>query len=208
MERAHRVNTILFDKTGTLTCGELTVNSFIMANEKQKTKSGKKNKSANKERDSVVRSDILRCVLAAESASEHPLGRCLAQFAADELKKIKGEEGNEFDDGIDEVEVVAGHGLYARFKGALSTPVDNDMHEVHIGNRAMMQRDSIEINDNIESSMQSIEEEGQTAVVVAIDKKVAAIIGIGDTVCLLFVLLSSGFYISQIMLNSYIFCIL
>src|SRR5207237_2217910 len=62
LEQANRVNTVVFDKTGTLTQGRPALTDVIPLN-------------------GVPRDEVLRLAAAAESGSEHPLGRAIAEAA-------------------------------------------------------------------------------------------------------------------------------
>ena len=69
LESTRRVDTIVLDKTGTLTTGRMQVVDVIPAT-------------------GVDAADLLRLVGAVEHASEHPIGRAIAEFAAPSPKSV------------------------------------------------------------------------------------------------------------------------
>jgi len=70
LEMAHKVNSILFDKTGTLTLGNLQVTDSYLANSHGEVIPQNSLTSPQSKR-------FLHCLGAAESASEHPIGKAI-----------------------------------------------------------------------------------------------------------------------------------
>ena len=69
-------------------------------------------------------------------------------------------------------EAVSGHGLQARYAD----------HTILIGNRKLMDDNNIHVTATADSKSKHLENQGKTAVLVAIDNKLAGIIGIADTI--------------------------
>jgi P-type Cu+ transporter len=107
--------------------------------------------------------ELLRLAAIAESGSEHPLGQAVVNYAE--------EKGNVVSN-PDSFEAVSGHGLKARYAD----------HTILIGNRKLMDENHIHVTATTDSMLNDLEIQGKTAVLVAIDNKLAGIIGIADTV--------------------------
>ncbi len=107
-------------------------------------------------------SDILYYSAAVEHASEHPLSNAIVEKA----------KSNNIDiDDVKDFEVIVGMGV----KGKVKTK------NVLIGNRKLM--DSYEIDHSkIESDMIKLEEEAKTAMIMAVNKKIVAIIAVADPI--------------------------
>jgi Cu+-exporting ATPase len=113
--------------------------------------------------DSVGETELLRLVAIAESGSEHPLGQAVVNYAKEKGVMVSNS---------DSFEAVSGHGLKARYAD----------HTILIGNRKLMDDGHIPVTETIDSRLKDLEIEGKTAVLVAIDDKLAGIIGIADTI--------------------------
>jgi Cu+-exporting ATPase len=105
--------------------------------------------------------EVLRFAAVAEVGSEHPLGEAIVRGAKDKGLTI---------DNPEEFEAIPGHGVKAVFKG----------RQILLGNRKLMQNYGLQ-TDGIESKLQSLEEEGKTAMLVAVDKRLAGIVAVADT---------------------------
>ncbi|MCM2989756.1 heavy metal translocating P-type ATPase [Bacillus safensis] len=105
---------------------------------------------------------LLQLAGSAEQQSEHPLARAIT----DGMKER----------GLEAVEVEAfqadpGHGIEAKAAG----------HKLSIGTRKLLQKHHIPY-DQVESSVTTLEEQGKTAMLVAIDGEVAGIVAVADTI--------------------------
>src|ERR687896_1678452 len=107
--------------------------------------------------------ELLRLAAIAESGSEHPLGQAVVNSA-----KEKGI----ITSNPDSFEAVSGHGLRARYGD----------HMILIGNRKLMDDNSIPVTDAIEANLKELEIQGKTAVLTAIDNKLAGVIALADTI--------------------------
>lgn len=106
--------------------------------------------------------ELLRLAGAAEKNSEHPLGRAVAGKASREAGQLP--EPKEF-------RAVPGHGVIAMVEGK----------QVLLGTRKLIQDNSINLAE-ISRTMELVEEKGQTAIILAVDGRVAAVLGIADTI--------------------------
>jgi P-type Cu+ transporter len=108
-------------------------------------------------------SELLRLVAIAESGSEHPLGQAIVNNAKEKGIVVSNP---------DSFESVSGHGLEARY-------VD---HTILIGNRKLMNDNNIAINNTADTTLNQLEIQGKTAILVAIDNRLAGIFGLADTI--------------------------
>src|SRR5918996_1571956 len=113
--------------------------------------------------DSMGQNELLRITAIAESGSEHSLGQAVVNYAKEKGIIVTNP---------DSFEAVSGHGLNARYAD----------HIILVGNRKLMEENNIHVTATIDSKLKDLENQGKTAVLVAIDNKVAGIIGIADTI--------------------------
>ena len=107
------------------------------------------------------RDEILRLAAIAEKNSEHPLGESIVRAARDRGMILTD---------ADTFEAIPGHGVRIGAEG----------REVLVGNRRLMITNNISI-DAQEQSIQALEAQGKTAMIVAVSKKVSGIIAVADT---------------------------
>jgi Cu+-exporting ATPase len=107
--------------------------------------------------------ELLRLTAIAESGSEHPLGQAVVNYAKEKGIIVTN---------LDSFEAVSGHGLNARYAD----------HIILVGNRKLMEENNIHVTATIDSKLKDLENQGKTAVLVAIDNKLAGIIGIADII--------------------------
>ena len=113
--------------------------------------------------NSISETELLRLIAIAESGSEHPLGQAVVNYAREKGIMVANPES---------FEAVSGHGLQARYAD----------HTILIGNRKLMDDNNIHATATADSKLKDLENQGKTAVLVAIDNKLAGIIGIADTI--------------------------
>ncbi len=106
--------------------------------------------------------DFLRLVASAEKQSEHPLAQAIVKGADERGLQLMP---------VQQFEAIPGYGLRAQ--------VDN--HLLYIGTRRLMDRERVETHA-ILSQMAGLEEEGKTAMLVAIDGRLAGMVAVADTV--------------------------
>ena len=106
---------------------------------------------------------LVQLAAAAELRSEHPLAQAIvrrATMAADPIP-----EPDSFD-------AIPGCGVQVEVHGVA----------VLLGNRRLMTRNSIELTDEVEHQLQALEQDGKTAMLVAVDQRLAGIIAVADTI--------------------------
>lgn len=108
------------------------------------------------------RLDVLRLAASAESASEHPLAEAVVEYAENEGVSLAEP---------DRFEAVPGYGVIADIEG----------HHVMIGTRKLMEREQLDY-ETYESKMADYEQEGKTAMFIAVDGVLAGIMAVADTV--------------------------
>ncbi len=104
---------------------------------------------------------ILEFAAVAEKHSEHPLGETIVNAA--KAKGIIVKDADSFNS-------IAGKGVEASFR----------KRKILLGNRALFKEKKIS-PESVESNLESLESAGKTAMIVAIDKKIAGIIAVADT---------------------------
>uniref|UniRef100_A0A673BXI8 P-type Cu(+) transporter n=1 Tax=Sphaeramia orbicularis TaxID=375764 RepID=A0A673BXI8_9TELE len=175
LEMAHKVQSVVFDKTGTITYGAPKVIQLKIVVEGNK----------------MPRSRLLAIVGTAENNSEHPLGAAITKYCKQEL-------GTESLGTCTDFQAVPGCGIRCQvsnteslLKQADSDSEDNNQRNslvqtatyvVLIGNREWMRRNCLQVRPDIDEAMTEHERRGRTAVLVAVDNMLCAMIAIADTV--------------------------
>ncbi|MDS0478118.1 heavy metal translocating P-type ATPase [Natrinema sp. 1APR25-10V2] len=166
LERAKDVDTVVFDKTGTLTEGEMELTDVVIFDvEGQPVTDGggpAPDGGALTARDRLDEDDVLRLAATAESGSEHPLAQAIVEGA-----KERGIDVTEPDD----FENVPGHGIRATVGGS----------EVLVGNRKLLRDEGIDPSP-AEETMERLENEGKTAMLVAYEDELVGVVADADTV--------------------------
>lgn len=109
----------------------------------------------------ATEADVLRLAAAVEVGSEHPLGEAIVRAATHRdlaLPKVSS------------FEAIAGHGICGTVDGC----------RVLLGNRRLLRRESISV-DKAEAVMVRLEQEGKTAMLVAVAGKPIGVIAVADT---------------------------
>ncbi|MFC3419210.1 heavy metal translocating P-type ATPase [Salinicoccus hispanicus] len=114
--------------------------------------------------DSHKELELLNWVAQAEIGSEHHLGQTIVKEAETRGLVLDQEAG--------QVDVIKGNGLEARVRGRVLT----------IGNRKLMSEKKIAIPTEIEAYAVEREKLGNTAILIAVDKKLAGIFSIADEI--------------------------
>ncbi|AWB28050.1 heavy metal translocating P-type ATPase [Halococcoides cellulosivorans] len=156
LERAKDVDTVVFDKTGTLTEGEMELTDVIALDARADGGTGAATAEALDE------DAILRLAASAESGSEHPLARAIVAGAEDRGLDVPDPES---------FENVPGHGIRAVVDG----------RDVLVGNRKLLDDAGIDPAPAAET-MERLEREGKTAMLVAVDGQLAGVVADADTV--------------------------
>jgi len=105
--------------------------------------------------------EVLRMAAMAEKRSEHPLGAAIYARAIAMSGTIPDP---------DDFETVPGQGVKAKIEDKT----------VYLGTRRMMQENNIDLG-SIETTLQDLEDDGKTAMLMAVDNKIEAIIAVADT---------------------------
>ena len=151
LETAHKLQAIVFDKTGTLTKGEPEVTDIVLV-----ASSSTKRKSKE-----MSEAKLLQLAAVAEKNSEHPLGEAIVRKAMEKHNEV----GNP-----DFFNALPGYGVEVKYDGK----------SVLLGNRKLMEKNSVDITP-LEVKMKALEEEGKTAMLVAVDGKASGLIAVADT---------------------------
>lgn len=107
--------------------------------------------------------ELLRLAAIAETGSEHPLGQAIVRKAKEDGLIISNP---------DTFEAMPGHGLKATYES----------RNILIGNRKLMEQNTLQVSEKIEPMMQQLEADGKTVTLVSIDGKLVGIIAIADTI--------------------------
>jgi len=165
LERVRDADTVVFDKTGTLTEGEMRLTD-VVAVDAERTDGGTATDGgavAHEERDLPdAEREVLRLAASAERNSEHPLAEAIVEGAR--------ERGLDLVD-PDEFENVPGKGVRATVKG----------EQVLVGNRALLEAHGVDPM-SADETMERLEAEGKTAMLVARGGRVVGVTADADTV--------------------------
>ena len=151
LETAHKLQAIVFDKTGTLTKGEPEITDIIPFS----SVAGASNKGK------IGEDELLIFAAVAEKNSEHPLGEAIVRKAMEKDLEIGDPEM--FD-------AIPGYGVEVQY----------NKKKVLLGNRKLMEKNNVDIK-LLEEKMRMLEEDGKTAMLVAVDGKPAGVIAVADT---------------------------
>ncbi len=190
LERVKDVDTVVFDKTGTLTEGEMRLTDVVAVGPEAAADGGEASSDAaggralsgdgdvatdgagvvardedEDEREGESADDeafVLRMAAGAESGSEHPLAQAIVAGAR--------ERGLDVPD-ADAFENVPGHGVRATVEG----------REVLVGNRKLLRDEGVD-PDPAADELKRLESEGKTAMLVAVDGRLAGVVADADTV--------------------------
>jgi len=150
------VHTIVFDKTGTITKGKPEVTDVVIADFGFQI-SDLSSQSAIRDPQSA----ILWLAASAERGSEHLLGRAIVEKA--EAQRLELAEPLEF-------HAVRGKGVMASVNG----------DRVLVGSRRLMREHEIDPTP-LEAELVRLEEEAKTAMLVAVDGRLAGVVAVADT---------------------------
>ena len=147
------IKAVVFDKTGTITKGRPEVTDIIVV--------GGQWSVAGRGEVPSPEIELLRIAASLEVGSEHPLATAIVNGTQD--KKIRLGALSDFT-------AIAGHGVTGKIDGK----------SVLVGNRKMMSDSGIDFSAVI-SDLHRLEDEAKTAMLVAVDGKIAGIIAVADT---------------------------
>lgn len=106
--------------------------------------------------------ELLFVAAATEKNSEHPLGEAIVDKAKEQGLELPEAEA---------FEAIIGHGIAAQVQG----------QQILLGNRRLMEKNKIP-TENSTDALNALEDQGKTAMLIAIDGKLEGIIAVADTV--------------------------
>ncbi len=166
LERAKDVDTVVFDKTGTLTEGEMELTDVIAFEGSQNPVPDGGNLAteggSQTARERLSENEVLHLAATAESGSEHPLAQAIVTGA--EKRGIEVTDPDEFEN-------VPGHGIRVTISDK----------SVLVGNRKLLEDNGIDPAPATET-MERLEKEGKTAMLVAAAGELVGVVADADTV--------------------------
>ncbi|OAQ35381.1 heavy metal translocatin [Linnemannia elongata AG-77] len=155
LEEAQKITKVLFDKTGTLTVGKLTVASWTTL-------------------ESLTDKDLFTIIGAAESSSEHPLGRAVASYAKQQLSSTSN-----FAATVSDFSASTGQGIEC----TVTLPSSSFSYRVIIGNKSWLTDRQISLpTDTLTQDQNSQERLGRTTILVALNSHFIGWISLSDTI--------------------------
>lgn len=112
---------------------------------------------------SIEDHNLLKMVASLENYSEHPLARAIVNHALD--------LGIELED-VESFKAILGRGVLAYYRDDF----------VLVGNEHLMHDEMIEIKEAVLSDIQSLAQEGKTAMIVAVEDEIVGLIAVADSV--------------------------
>ncbi len=158
------IKAVVFDKTGTITKGKPDVTDIIphpLPNPPLEGAGVFPRPQGEGQGEAGAHAELLRYGASVEIGSEHPLAAAIANAAQD--KKIRLGALSDF-------RAIAGHGVIGKVDGKA----------VMVGNKKMMNDSGIDFSP-IENDLHRLEDEAKTAMLVAVDGRIAGIIAVADT---------------------------
>ncbi|MBA3749791.1 MAG: heavy metal translocating P-type ATPase, partial [Nitrosopumilus sp.] len=111
----------------------------------------------------IEEKELLKLSAISESGSEHPLAQAVIRKAIERSISISNP---------DSFKAFSGYGLKAIYSN----------QTIMIGNRKMMEDNSIPVTENIDKKLSEFEQDGKTAILIAIGNTLSGIIAISDTI--------------------------
>ncbi|KAG0274648.1 hypothetical protein BGZ95_009577 [Linnemannia exigua] len=195
LEAAHKITKVVFDKTGTLTVGKMVVASWNLYKpsskdgpgsptspgsptllpgiENNNNSNGSSYNSQHLTSETMSDQDFFRIVGAAESASEHPLGRAIGEYAKELLKVSK------LDAVVTEFTSATGQGIECTVTPAQGS---SDKYRVVIGNKSWLNEHQIRLPSSLANDQMTQERAGRTTVLVAMNGSFVGFIALSDTI--------------------------
>jgi Cu+-exporting ATPase len=161
VEAASKAQVVVLDKTGTVTKGEPSLTDVVPAAPRTDRASALSANAASTPGGPVSAEDLLRLAASAEKNSEHPLAEAIVAGARE--RGIQITEPEAFDS-------IPGHGVEAKIEG----------QSVLLGNRKLMADRGIDVAP-LAAEAERLENEGKTAMFVAVEGQPAGIVAVADT---------------------------
>ncbi len=150
LETTRRVDTIVLDKTGTITTGEMSLVDVVAA-------------------DGESTADVLRYAGALEDASEHPIGRAIAEAARREYDSLAL---------VEDFANLEGLGV----RGVVTGGQDGSRHAVLVGRPRLLKESSQHLAPDLERAFTDAQTRGGTAVAVGWDGRARGVLVVADAV--------------------------
>ncbi len=144
IEKCEKVTHILTDKTGTLTAGRPQVTAIITAN-------GWDEKS------------LLSIAASIERSSEHPLARCVVDYAKERVYELAS---------ADDFQSVTGGGVKGKVNGKA----------ILFGKQKFIENEGISVPQELINKSDEFQERAKTVIWVVVDRQTAGILGISDPI--------------------------
>jgi Cu+-exporting ATPase len=154
LERAGKINSVVLDKTGTITRGQPAVTDIVVAESDPNSNDRFQNAALDE-------TQLLRLAASVERGSEHPLGEAILAQAGELNLNLAEPQG---------FQAVVGHGVEAE--------VEN--HRVLVGNQRMVSERGMSLN-GLQSSLERLQKDAKTAIIVGVNGTVVGLIGVADT---------------------------
>lgn len=110
----------------------------------------------------LSKEDILKYAAVTEKKSEHPLGVAIYEKGVQDMNTLQDP---------DVFEAIPGKGVKAEVEG----------HTVYLGTRKLMASQTMDTSE-IESIITQLEDDGKTAMIMAVDSQIEAVIAVADTI--------------------------
>ncbi|MEM9769502.1 MAG: heavy metal translocating P-type ATPase [Cyanobacteria bacterium P01_D01_bin.71] len=174
LELAYKLKTVVLDKTGTLTQGKPQVTDYVTVLGAAHDHDFELQPAIDftlRELPRLEPTDLLRLVAVLEQNSEHPLGEAIAHYASQQTV-IQSENSP-----LEQFAAVAGSGVQGRIAG----------QTIHLGTQRWLQELGMAtavttyLGAPLETLQNRWQREGKTVVWIAIEHRVAGLMGIMDT---------------------------
>ncbi|HKU48688.1 MAG TPA: heavy metal translocating P-type ATPase [Nitrososphaera sp.] len=160
IETLSKVKVAIFDKTGTLTEGKPVVTDILQTAEVLS--------AGHREESYAASTQVLELAATAEQWSEHPLAKAILREA-----KSKGIQPAN----VKDFQMTPGMGVTAVVNGE----GNSSDRKVRVGSPEFMQSQGIEMQAGVLASLEKLQHDGKTAVLISQDATVIGIVGMQDT---------------------------
>ncbi|MCB8933742.1 MAG: heavy metal translocating P-type ATPase [Fimbriimonadaceae bacterium] len=175
LERSSAIKTVLLDKTGTLTQGKPTLSDLEewgedpLANPEQAAyqspgvsiESGRH--ATSDKRQTTNASPLLALAASAESGSEHPVAQAIVRGARERNVPVGAAEA---------FQALEGRGIEATVDGK----------SILLGTARLMEERGVDVPEAAQSRLATLENDAKTAMLMAVDGTLAAILAVADVV--------------------------
>jgi Cu+-exporting ATPase len=162
LERAGGTTTVVLDKTGTITRGQPAVTDVIILEPVMTQQASGTGVAVAEYPGALTENEILRLAASLEKGSEHPLGEAIVAESGERGLTLSEPES---------FQAEVGHGVEGQVDG----------YQVMVGNLRMMTSHEMNLN-GLTSSVEQLQNEAKTAMLVAVNDQVVGVIGVADTV--------------------------